>query len=100
MSVMANSVPLFQVRISSTVLDVANKKIAVTTEPRGGCPWAESSAAFRTKKAASTGTSRATTTSVTKLLKLVSTPLTHGLSMLPDCGGNTIPCAAIQETTC
>src|SRR5882724_57991 len=97
MSVLANSEPVFQLFMSWTMPDADSKKMAAMMDPSGLCPSAASSAAFRTQKAASTGTNLATTTSVTKLVKLVSTLATQALEMFPPCGGSEMPCAANQD---
>src|SRR6266567_262420 len=98
MSVVANSEPLLKPCIICTVLETASRKIAVTTDPNGLCPCVESSAAFSTKNAASTGTSLAMITSVTKLLKLASIELSQGLLTVPPSPGVLTPCAANHDS--
>src|SRR5258708_366498 len=97
MSVVANSEPLFQLCINCTVLLTDNMKMAAIMEDSGLCPCAPSTAAFKMKNAASTGTNRVSTTFETKLLKVVSILATQELLVAADCGGRTIPCAANQE---
>src|SRR5215472_5270874 len=100
MSVVANVEPLFQPCINPTLVEIVSRNIADITDPKGLRPCAVSRAAFRTKEAASNGVSRPTTTSVTKLLKLVSMLRSHGPLIPADCGGNVIPCAANQDRNC
>src|ERR1700682_6058431 len=97
MSVVANCEPLLKLCIICTVEEMASRKMAVMIEPSGLSPWAPSSAAFNTKKDARSGTSFPTTSTVTKLLKLPSSPASHGLATDPPCAVISMPCPPNHE---
>ena len=69
-------------------------------EPIGFSPAAPSSVAFRTKNAARTGTSLATTIWFTKFLKTVSMLAIQLVPTDPLPEGMLMPCAAIHDRSC
>src|SRR5215471_4797182 len=100
MSVVANSPPLLKPCMNVTLPEMASRKIADTIDPSGFHPWAASSAALRTKKAARIGISLATTTSEIKPVTLVSIPRNHDPLIPAPCGGTVMPWAANQDRNC
>ena len=69
-------------------------------DPSGFSPAAPSSVAFRTKYAAMTGTSFATTIWLTKFLNTVSMLASQLVPTVPLLDGMLIPCAAIHDSSC
>src|SRR5579863_232984 len=100
MLAVANCEPSLKPFIMFTVVETVSRKMAAMIDPSGFRPPAPSSAAFSTMKAAKTGTSLASNTSVTKLLNVASRFAIHRLLTDPDgtCAG--VPCAANQASSC